>query len=182
VGSHSSSHCGKEIVTDFCNAWIVYTHQFNGSLSGTIQVSRYQKGKTNLDFTVARDSEWQWHQLGYMQVCTSLQTETTMPAPHHSVFTARCYAFAVLAMGLCPSVSVCLSVTSRCSTKTAKRRITQTTPHSSFLKPKISAKFDWGHPLQGRQVGWVKIGDFWQIIGYISKTVKDRHIVSIKVE
>ena len=38
------------------------------------QVSRYQKGKTNLDFTEARDSEWQWHQLGHMQVCTSLQT------------------------------------------------------------------------------------------------------------
>jgi len=34
----------------------------------------YQKGKTNLDFTEARDSEWQWHQLGHMQVCTLLQT------------------------------------------------------------------------------------------------------------
>ena len=30
--------------------------------------------------------------------------------------------------------------------------------------------------------GVVKIGDFRQISGYISKTVKDRHIVSIKVE
>ena len=48
-----------------------------------------------------------------------------------AVFTARCYASAVLAMGQCPSVSVCLSVTSRCSTKTAKRRITQTTPHDT---------------------------------------------------
>jgi len=38
-------------------------------------VSRYQKGKTNLDFTEAGDSEWQWHQLGRMQVCTSLQTD-----------------------------------------------------------------------------------------------------------
>jgi len=38
-------------------------------------VSRYQKGKTNLDFTEARDSEWQWHQLGYMLVCTLLQTD-----------------------------------------------------------------------------------------------------------
>jgi len=38
-------------------------------------VSRYQKGKTNLDFTGARDSEWQWHQLGHMQVYTSLQTD-----------------------------------------------------------------------------------------------------------
>jgi len=32
-------------------------------------VSRYQKGKTSLDYTGARDSEWQWHQLGHMQVC-----------------------------------------------------------------------------------------------------------------
>jgi len=38
-------------------------------------VSRYQKGKTNLDFTEARDSEWQWRQLGRMQVCTLLQTD-----------------------------------------------------------------------------------------------------------
>jgi len=50
-------------------------------------VSRYQKGKTNLDFTEARDSEWQWHQLGHMQVCTS--PERTMPATHHSFFTGR---------------------------------------------------------------------------------------------
>jgi len=45
-------------------------------------VSRYQKGKTNLDFCEARDSEWQWYQLGHMQVCTSLQTDnptTQMP-------------------------------------------------------------------------------------------------------
>ena len=46
------------------------TNPFNGPLSGTTQVSRYQKGKTNLDFTEARDSEWQWHQLGHMRVCT----------------------------------------------------------------------------------------------------------------
>jgi len=49
-----------------------HTHPFNGPFSGTTQVSQYQKGKTNLDFTVARDSEWQWHQLGHMQVCTLL--------------------------------------------------------------------------------------------------------------
>ena len=33
------------------------THSFNDPFSGTTQVSRYQKGKTNLDFTEARDSE-----------------------------------------------------------------------------------------------------------------------------
>jgi len=40
-----------------------HTHQFNDPFSGTTQVSWYQKGKTNLGFTEARDSEWQWHQL-----------------------------------------------------------------------------------------------------------------------
>jgi len=33
-----------------------HTHPFNGPLSGTTLVSRYQKGKTDLDFTEARDS------------------------------------------------------------------------------------------------------------------------------
>ena len=38
-------------------------------------MSWYQKGKTNLDFSEARDSEWQWQKLGHMQVCTSLRTD-----------------------------------------------------------------------------------------------------------
>ena len=45
------------------------------------RVSRYQKGKTNQDFTEARDSEWQWHQLGRMHVCTSLQTDNHASTP-----------------------------------------------------------------------------------------------------
>jgi len=53
-----------------------HTHTFNGPFSGTTQVSRYRKGKTNLDFIGARDGEWQWHQLGHMQIWTSLQTYT----------------------------------------------------------------------------------------------------------
>jgi len=57
--------------------------------SGTTQVSRYQKGKTNLDFTGARHSEWQWHPLGHMQVCTSLQTATHASTPPLSFFTGR---------------------------------------------------------------------------------------------
>ena len=36
---------------------------------------------TNLHFTEARDSEWQWHQLGHMQVCTSLQTDNHASTP-----------------------------------------------------------------------------------------------------
>ena len=66
-----------------------HTHPFSGPFSGTIQVCRYQKGKTNLDFTEARDSEPQWHQLGRMQVCTSLQTDNHASTPPLSFFTGR---------------------------------------------------------------------------------------------
>ena len=58
-----------------------HTHPFNGPFSRTTQVGQYQKGKTNLDFTEARDSEWQWHQLDYMQVCISLQTDNHASTP-----------------------------------------------------------------------------------------------------
>jgi len=54
-------------------------------LSGTTQVSRYQKGKTDLDFTEARDSEWQWNP----QVCTSLQADNHASTPLLSFFTGR---------------------------------------------------------------------------------------------
>jgi len=66
------------------------THTFNGPLSGITQVSRYLKGKTNADFSEARDSEWQWHQLGHMQVCTSLQTDNHASTPLLSFLQARC--------------------------------------------------------------------------------------------
>jgi len=63
------------------------THPFNGPLSRTARVSQYQKGKTSLDFTEARDSEWQWHQLGHMQVCTALQTDSIACTSPLSFFT-----------------------------------------------------------------------------------------------
>jgi len=66
-----------------------HTHTFNGPFSGTTQVSQYQKGKTNLDFTEARDSEWQWHQLGHMQVYTLLQTENHTSTLPLCFFTGR---------------------------------------------------------------------------------------------
>jgi len=53
-------------------------------------VSQYQKGKTDLDFTGARDNEWQWYQLGHMQVCTSLQTGNHPSTPPLSFLQARC--------------------------------------------------------------------------------------------
>jgi len=71
------------------------------------------------------------------------------------IFTARRYASAVHAVIVCPSV--CLSV---CHTpvlyQKAKRKSTQTTPYdspeTSFLLPKMSAKFRRGHPQRWRQI------------------------------
>ena len=65
-----------------------HTHPFNGPFFRTTWVGQYQKGKTNLDFTEARDSGWQWHQLG---ICKSAprSRQITTSAPHHSFFTGR---------------------------------------------------------------------------------------------
>jgi len=67
-----------------------HTHSFNGPFSGNTQVSRYQKGKTNLDFTEARDSDWQWHQLDHMQVSTSLHADNHASTPPLSFLQAGC--------------------------------------------------------------------------------------------
>jgi len=67
-----------------------HTHPFNGHLSRTTRVSRYQKDKTNQDFTEARDSERQWHQLGRMQVYTSLQTDNHANTSPLSFLQAGC--------------------------------------------------------------------------------------------
>ena len=60
------------------------------ALFRTTQVSRYQKGKTTLDFTEARDGEWQWHQLGHVQVCTLVQTDNHASPPPLSFLQAGC--------------------------------------------------------------------------------------------
>ena len=67
-----------------------HKHTFNGPFSRTTWVSRCQKGKTNLDFTEARDSEWQWHQLGHMQVGISLQTDNHASTPPLNFLQAGC--------------------------------------------------------------------------------------------
>ena len=59
---------GGKRSTSLCMLHIIL-QPFNGLFSRTTWVSRYQKCKTKLDFTDARVSEWQWHQLGHMQVC-----------------------------------------------------------------------------------------------------------------
>ena len=92
---------------------------------------------------------------------TQRNRRTVIKQGKNYIFTARCYASAVglLAMALCPSVrqSVCPSqvgvLLKRINVGSHKQHhtIAQGVRDSSFLTPKISAKFDRGHPLRGRQ-------------------------------
>jgi len=65
-----------------------HIHLSDGPFSETTWVNRYQKGKTNLDFTEARESERQWNLLGRMQVCISLQTDNHTSTPPISFLQA----------------------------------------------------------------------------------------------
>ena len=65
-----------------------HTHTFYGPLSGTIRVSRYQKGKTNMDLleqeTVSGSSN-----TSAMKICISPQTDNHASNPQLSFFTGR---------------------------------------------------------------------------------------------
>jgi len=116
-----------------------------------------------------------WRNLAVISVIIQLVKSKTA-----AIFTARCYASAVLAMGLCLSVSV----TSRSSTKTVKPRITQTKPHDS---PGTLVFWCQRYPRNSTGVGakcrWVgQNRRLSTITGYISKTVRDRRMVSSKVQ
>ena len=87
VQQHCCSHYRQITLTLTLHT---HTHTFNSPLSVTTQVSRYQNGKTSLDFTGARDSELQWYQLGHMQICTSLQTDNHTSTPPLSFLQAGC--------------------------------------------------------------------------------------------
>ena len=79
----SQSWCSPETINNtmqptwqWVNLTNTYTHTHLTALFPELPGwAGTRKVKTNLDFTEARDSEWQWHQLGHMQVCTSLQTD-----------------------------------------------------------------------------------------------------------
>jgi len=69
--------------------WLMYTHThththpFNSPLSGTTQVSRYQKGKTNLDL-LEQETVSGSGISGAVCKSAPCSRQITMPAPHHS--------------------------------------------------------------------------------------------------
>ena len=121
-----------------------HTRTFNGPFSGTTQVSRYQKGKPNLDFTGARDSEWQWHQLGRMQVCTSLQTDNHASTPPLSFSQAGC-----------PS---CRPTNSVKALKACRRNTRRAIIYLYAVARRITRAIRVRAPHQPRGAEWTKIG------------------------
>ena len=84
----SCRNCQKRLAIS--TLFVKYTHARTHARTHIHTHTRYQKGKINQDFTEARDSEWQWHQLGHMQVCTSLQTDNHASTPPLSFSQAGC--------------------------------------------------------------------------------------------
>jgi len=77
--------CKRHCFTHTCTH--TYSHfMFLWTLSG-MWVSQYQNQS---GFTEARDCEWQWHQLGHMQICTSPQTNNHACTPPLSFLQAGC--------------------------------------------------------------------------------------------
>jgi len=82
-----------------------YTHTrlFNGPFSGTTQVSQYQKGKTNLDFSEARDSGISW------AICKSApcsrQTTTAATSGHRCIPVIAVCRWVVICDVNCQTVS-----------------------------------------------------------------------------
>jgi len=133
-------------VTEISAYLHTHTHTFNGPFSGSTRVSRYQKGKTNLDFTEARDSEWQWHQPGHMQGCTSLQTDNHASTPLLSFIQAGCPS-------CCPTNSV-KALKAQCllthiHTHPFNGPLSRTTRVSRYQKGKTNLDFT-----EARDSGW----------------------------
>ena len=71
--------------------WQIYTDtRLKALFPGLPRWAGTREVKNNLDFTEARDSEWQWHQLGHKQVCNSLQKDNHASTPPLSFLQAGC--------------------------------------------------------------------------------------------
>ena len=127
-----NTHTRARTRTRTCTHTHTHTH--------TTWVGRYQKGKTNLDFTEARDGEWQWHQLGHMQVCTSLKADNHASTTPLSFLQARC-----------PSCHPTNSVTVHKTQHNTYVFSTMQPPHAALSKNKryswyVIAKYQWLSP------------------------------------
>ena len=107
-----------------------HTHPFNGPFSGTTRVSRYQKNKTNLDFTKARQ------QITYLPYTTHTHTRLTalFPGLHRWAGTRKIKPIWILLKQ--ETVSGSGISWAICKSAPCSRQITMPAPHRSvFYRP-----------------------------------------------
>jgi len=93
IRNHNNFLLNSKICNTFAQSVIkgVLFHNTSMHIIAVLDTECHQSvGKNNLDFTEARDSEWQWHQLGHMQVWTSLQTDNHASTSPLSFLQAGC--------------------------------------------------------------------------------------------
>jgi len=93
IRNHNNFLLNSKICNTFAQSVIKGVLFYNTSMHiiAVLDTECHQSvGKNNLDFTEARESEWQWHQLGHMQVWTSLQTENHASTSTLSFLQAGC--------------------------------------------------------------------------------------------
>ena len=83
----------QKITQNNWNFWTVNLIMRAKKLLTSRQIFRYavlaRTVTKSTDFSETRDSEWQRHQLGHMQVCTSLQTDNHANTPPLLFFTGQ---------------------------------------------------------------------------------------------
>jgi len=122
------------------------------------------EGKTNLDFTEARDSERQWHQLGHMQGCISLQTDNHASTPQLKFFTGR--------MSFMPPNQQCQSTDGKSLHRQTPRKSSKATEGALFGRSascvvvgESPARRQRAGALVGRSASCVVVGDVAAVDG-----------------
>ena len=70
---------------------ILWPSGFFPELPGLAGTRKVKPGRQNQSgFTGATDSEWQWHEMGYMQIYSSPQTDNHATIPSLSFLQTRC--------------------------------------------------------------------------------------------
>ena len=147
----TSSHLHQKVRNEICADSVQYRH---------IQSDYLSKCKPAMEHSAS----WHLPAISWQLQDSSQQFPFYLSTGLRPVFTARCYACAVQAIGLCVCLSVCLSVslyvTSRSSTKTDKRSITQTTTHDSpgtqvFWRQRSPRNSTGSPPTRAPNADWV---------------------------
>jgi len=84
---HATSSCELYAVS---KVLVTHTHTHARTFYGPLDIVRDYPGEPVPELIwilLKLDSEWQWHQIGHMQICTSLQTDNYTSTPTTQFFT-----------------------------------------------------------------------------------------------